>query len=189
VPVYNEVATVAEILRRVAKAPTLGLDREIVVVDDGSSDGTPELLRTLAAEGSFRLILKNPNQGKGAALRRGFAAATGDVVLVQDADLEYDPADYPVLLQPILENRADVVYGSRFRGKSRRVHFFWPHLANRLPTGLSNLINNLSPTDMETGYKVFRREVLEGIALRSNRFGFEPVITAKIARQRQPRWR
>jgi glycosyltransferase involved in cell wall biosynthesis len=185
IPVFNEERWLREIVGRVESVP---VPKEIILVDDCSTDGSRAILQEMEERG-HRVLYQQANQGKGAALRRGFSAATGDVVLVQDADLEYDPADYPVLLQPILENRADVVYGSRFSGKSRRVHFFWHHLANRLLTGLSNLINNLSLTDMETGYKVFRREVLEGITLRSNRFGFEPEITAKIARQRKPRWR
>jgi glycosyltransferase involved in cell wall biosynthesis len=185
IPVYNEKRWLREIVRRVESVP---VPKEIILVDDHSTDGSRAILQELEGRG-HQVLYQQSNQGKGAALRRGFAAAGGDVVLVQDADLEYDPADYPALLQPILENRADIVYGSRFSGKGRRVHFFWHYLANRVLTGLSNLINNLSLTDMETGYKVFRRDVLESITLRSNRFGFEPEITAKIARQREPRWR
>jgi glycosyltransferase involved in cell wall biosynthesis len=130
----------------------------------------------------LRFIFQRPNQGKGAALRRGFAEATGDIVLVQDADLEYDPLDYPKLLEPIVDGRADVVYGSRFLGGPQRVHYFWHYVGNRVLTLLSDVLTNLNLTDMETCYKVFRREVLQGIRLKSNRFGFEPEITAKVAR-------
>jgi glycosyltransferase involved in cell wall biosynthesis len=187
VPVYNERATVAELLRRVAAAPLPdGLALEVLAVDDGSTDGTRELLRELAAAGEppFRLVEQPENRGKGAAIRRGFAEATGDVLLIQDADLEYDPRDYPTLLGPILEGEADVVYGSRFLGGPHRVLFFWHYVGNRFLTTLSNMFTDLNLSDMETCYKVFRREVLAGLELRSNRFGIEPELTAKVAKRR-----
>jgi glycosyltransferase involved in cell wall biosynthesis len=166
------------------------IPKEIVIIDDCSTDGTRAILRELEeAAPNIRVILQKHNQGKGAALRTGFQHATGDVIVVQDADLEYDPAEYPRLIQPILENRADVVYGSRFIGESHRVLYFWHYVANRVLTLLSNMFTNLNLTDMETCYKVFRREVLEGVQLKSDRFGFEPEITAKIARRRAKPWR
>lgn len=185
IPAYNERATIEEILQRVWNAPLpAGVELEIVVVDDGSTDGTRELLRekTLAGEPPFRLIEQPINQGKGAAIRAGFHAATGDVLLVQDADLEYNPEDYPQLLQPILDDEADVVYGSRFLGGPHRVLFFWHYVGNRLLTMLSNMLTDLNLSDMETGYKTFRREVVEDLRLRSDRFGIEPELTAKVAR-------
>ncbi len=179
---YNEIATLEEILGRVAAAE--GVD-EIVAVDDGSQDGTGHKLRELAAGMPELVVVEHGhNQGKGAALRTGFARSSGDVVIVQDADLEYDPSDYPALLTPILDGRADVVFGSRFLGGPHRVLYFWHYVTNRGLTFLSNVFTNLNLTDMETGYKVFRREALEGIVIRSNRFGFEPEITAKVARKR-----
>ncbi|HPK65321.1 MAG TPA: glycosyltransferase family 2 protein [Thermoanaerobaculia bacterium] len=187
VPAYNERATVAELLDRVAAAPLPpGVEREIVVVDDHSTDGTRELLRELAGRGSpaFRLVEQERNQGKGAALRAGFAAASGELILIQDADLEYDPRDYPRLLQPILDGEADVVYGSRFLGGPHRVLFYWHYLGNRLLTTLSNMLTDLNLSDMETCYKVFRRELLAGLTLRSNRFGIEPELTARFAQRR-----
>lgn len=187
VPAYNERATVAELLDRVAAAPLPpGVEREIVVVDDHSTDGTRELLRELAGRGSpaFRLVEQERNQGKGAALRAGFAAATGELILIQDADLEYDPRDYPRLLQPILDGEADVVYGSRFLGGPHRVLFYWHYLGNRLLTTLSNMLTDLNLSDMETCYKFFRRELLAGLTLRSNRFGIEPELTARFAQRR-----
>jgi glycosyltransferase involved in cell wall biosynthesis len=185
IPVYNEHQWVRELVRRVQAAP---IPKEILVVDDCSTDGTRDILRDLEAEG-VRVFYQPYNQGKGAALREGFRHVTGNVVVVQDADLEYDPAEYPLLIQPILEDRADVVFGSRFIGDSHRVLYFWHSVANKVLTALSNMFTNLNLTDMETCYKVFRREVLQGITLRSNRFGFEPEITAKIAKKRGPAWR
>jgi glycosyltransferase involved in cell wall biosynthesis len=184
IPAYNEEATIEEIVERVRQAP---FEKEILIVDDASSDGTSKLLRALASRcPEVRVFEHRVNRGKGAALRTGFAEARGDVVLVQDADLEYDPEDYPVLLGPILDGRADVVFGSRFLGapKGHRVLYFWHWVANKLLTLLSNAMNNLNLSDMETCYKAFRREVLEKVQLRADRFGFEPEFTAKVARHR-----
>ncbi len=181
VPVYNEAATIEEVLGRVRET---GIAGEIVVVDDGSSDATPEIVARVAeAAPEVRLQRHERNRGKGAALRTGFEKVTGDVVIIQDADREYDPRDYEKLLEPILDGRADVVYGSRFLGGPHRVLFFWHYVGNRLLTVLSNALNNINLSDMETGYKVFRREVLDGMPLRSDRFGFEPEFTAKVARR------
>jgi glycosyltransferase involved in cell wall biosynthesis len=198
IPVYNESAFIEEILLRVQASP---IDKEIILVDDKSTDGTRSLLEGFqkaqfagrrevpVQNGNACLLVENirfyfqaRNEGKGAALRRGFEAATGDVILVQDADLEYDPRDYPQLLEPILEGKADVVYGSRFLGGPQRVHYFWHYAGNKFLTLLSDIFTNLKLTDMETCYKVFRREVLQNIKLESNRFGFEPEITAKISK-------
>ena len=186
IPVFNELQWIREIVRRVQAVP---IPKEIVLVDDFSTDGTRAILMEMEKDPGIRVIYHEKNQGKGAGLRTGFKHATGDVVLVQDADLEYDPAEYPRLLQPILEGRADVVYGSRFIGDSHRVLYFWHYVANRVLTTLSNMFTNLNLTDMETCYKVFRREVLQDIHLKSNRFGFEPEITAKVARRREKPWR
>jgi glycosyltransferase involved in cell wall biosynthesis len=186
IPVYNESQWIRELIRRVAAVP---IPKEILIVDDASTDGTREILRELERQVDVRVIYQPTNQGKGAALREGFRHAQGDIVLVQDADLEYDPAEYPRLIQPILDNQADVVYGSRFIGESHRVLYYWHYVANRALTTLSNMFTNLNLTDMETCYKVFRRAVLADIRLKSNRFGFEPEITAKVARRSDPSWR
>ena len=180
IPVYNEKDTVLELIRRV-RAVALPLEREIVIVDDFSTDGTRDLIRGLEGPDA-RVLFQPKNMGKGAALKAGFAAATGDIVLVQDADLEYDPAEYPALLAPILDGRADVVYGSRFLSGPHRVLLFWHSVGNKILTAFSNMVTNLNLTDMETCYKVFRREVLAGITLKSGRFGFEPEFTVKVAK-------
>jgi len=178
IPAYNEMRTIADVLAKVRAAP---FDKEIIVVDDASSDGTREYLAGLK-DSDVIVVLQPANAGKGAALRAGFEKATGDIVIIQDADLEYDPNDYPRLLQPILDGQADVVYGTRFGGETHRVLFFWHYLGNRVLTTLSNMFTNLNLTDMETGYKVFTRSCLSRMKLRSNRFGFEPEVTAKVAR-------
>jgi glycosyltransferase involved in cell wall biosynthesis len=180
VPVYNEKDTVVEIVRRV-RAVALPMERELVIVDDFSTDGTRDLIRGLEREDT-RVLFQPKNMGKGAALKAGFAAATGDIVLVQDADLEYDPAEYPSLLAPILAGRADVVYGSRFLGGPHRVLFYWHSVGNKFLTRLCNMVSNLNLTDMETCYKVFRGEVLKKVDIKSRRFGFEPEVTIKVAR-------
>jgi glycosyltransferase involved in cell wall biosynthesis len=181
IPIYNEINTLKTILDRVLAT---GLADEIILVDDGSTDGTRSLLAELDGQRSVRVILHATNQGKGAAVRTGISAASGDLVLIQDADLEYDPRDYPALLRPIAEGKADVVYGSRFLGGPRRVTMFWHMLANQVLTLTTNLLYDTILSDMETGYKLFRREVLEGLVLRANRFNFEPEITAKILKRR-----
>ena len=180
IPVYNERATIEEVLRRVRDS---GVACQIVLVDDGSTDGTRELLEGWRDEPDLTVLLHARNQGKGAALKTGFLQARGDVVIVQDADLEYDPAEYLRLIQPIVEGQADVVFGSRFTGSNQRVLYFWHYLGNRFLTLLSNAFTNLNLSDMETCYKVFRREVIEQIAptLREQRFGIEPELTAKVA--------
>jgi glycosyltransferase involved in cell wall biosynthesis len=184
IPVYNERNTIHEILRQVR---AVAVKKQIILVDDCSKDGTREILKQLQTdEPDLTIVFHEKNQGKGAALRTGFAHATGQVVIVQDADLEYDPAQYPQLLQPILEGKADVVYGSRFIGETHRVLYFWHSLANNFLTLLSNVFTNLNLTDMEVCYKVFRREVIQGITLKSDRFGFEPEVTAKVARFQMP---
>jgi glycosyltransferase involved in cell wall biosynthesis len=179
-PVFNEEKTIEEILRRVRQ---VSLEKEIVIVDDFSTDGTRDRLKELEGEDT-RILYHEENRGKGAALRTGFEAVTGDIVIVQDADLEYNPEEYPQLVKPILDGRADVVYGSRFLGGPHRVLFFWHYVGNRFLTLLSNMFTNLNLTDMETCYKVFRTDVLRKINIESDRFGVEPEITAKLARMK-----
>jgi len=181
IPIFNEKNTLAEIIRRVHETK---LAHEIVLVDDGSTDGTRDLLRDFESKTGIRVLYHAKNQGKGAALRTGFQAATGDVILVQDADLEYNPKEYPALLEPIQTGLADVVYGSRFLGSRRRVTMFWHMVANILLTLATNILYNSILSDMETGYKVFRAEIIKNIPLRANRFDFEPEITAKILKRK-----
>ncbi|BCS35197.1 glycosyl transferase [Luteitalea sp. TBR-22] len=182
IPVYNEVHTLLHLIERVQ---AVAVEKDIVLVDDCSTDGTRDLLRGTTFPPNVRVLYHERNQGKGAALRTGFTAATGDVVIIQDADLEYDPEEYPKLLKPIAEGKADVVFGSRFAGgETHRVLYFWHSLGNKFLTLCSNAFTNLNLTDMETCYKVFRREVLQQITVEENRFGFEPEITAKVAKLR-----
>jgi len=180
IPVYNEVKNIGEILKRVQATK---LAKEIIIVDDGSQDGTRDTLKNIDGKENVRVILHERNQGKGAAVMTGLRAAQGDILLIQDADLEYDPREYPILLQPIEEGKADVVYGSRFLGAPHRVTMFWHLMANRLLTFMTNILYNTILTDMETGYKVFRREVIENIKIRAKRFDFEPEFTAKVLKR------
>jgi len=180
IPCYNEAGTIEQIIEAVCNSPYP--DKEIIVVDDGSTDGTRDRLESLRLRVD-RILLHDQNRGKGASLRSGIAVATGDFVIIQDADLEYDPQEYPRLLAPILEGRADVVYGSRFMGaEPHRVLYFWHRVGNGFLTLLSNMLTNLDLTDMESCYKVFRREVIQSIAIEEDRFGFEPEVTAKVAK-------
>jgi len=181
IPCYNERSTIEAVVEAVRSAPVKEV--EIIVVDDGSTDGTRELLKGKPLGWVDKIVLQDRNRGKGAALRTGFQNATGELVIVQDADLEYDPREYPILIAPILEDRADVVFGSRFlSGRPHRVVYFWHMVGNRFLTLLSNMFTNLNLSDMETCYKVFRRKLLHGITIEENRFGFEPEIIAKVAR-------
>jgi glycosyltransferase involved in cell wall biosynthesis len=181
IPCYNECHTIQELVDAVKKSPVT--DMEIIIVDDCSTDGTRDILRDSIASQVSKVVYHDVNQGKGAALRTGFMHATGDVVVVQDADLEYDPQEYPILMEPIIQNRADVVFGSRFIGAGpHRVVFFWHMLGNKFLTMLSNMFTDINLTDMETCYKMFRREIIQSIEIEENRFGFEPEITAKVAK-------
>jgi glycosyltransferase involved in cell wall biosynthesis len=180
IPVYNEKHTIEEVINRVRETD-VGMEKEIVIVDDGSKDGTQDVLNNLNFPDT-KTFFHAKNQGKGAALHTGFSNAQGDIILIQDADLEYDPAEYPTLLKPILDGRADVVYGSRFLGGPHRVLFFWHYVGNKFLTTLSNMLSNLNLSDMETCYKVIKKDVLDRITLKSKRFGFEPEITIKLAK-------
>jgi len=182
IPVYNEKDTILEILKRVRAVP---LEKEIIVVDDCSTDGTRDILRQFSSDSTVRTFFHERNQGKGAALRTGFQQAAHDIVIIQDADLEYDPEEYGKLIKPIVDGKADVVYGTRFVGsEAHRVFFFWHMVGNKLLTLFSNMLTNLTLTDMETCYKVFRRDIIQNIPIEENRFGFEPEITAKLAKKR-----
>jgi glycosyltransferase involved in cell wall biosynthesis len=176
IPAFNEASTILKVLERVKKVP---IEKEVIVVDDASTDGTREILAKRGQE--IKIFFHETNQGKGAAIRTGISHVTGDLVIIQDADLEYDPSEYPDLMAPILEGKADVVYGSRFSGGPHRVLFFWHAVGNKMITTLSNILTDLNLSDMETGYKIFKTEILREITIESNRFGFEPEITAKIA--------
>ena len=182
IPCFNEKATILGLIDAVQSAPIH--DKQIIIVDDGSIDGTREILKGIQGEDDIDIIYHETNKGKGAALSTGFAAATGDICIVQDADLEYDPQEFPLVIQPILDGKADVVFGSRFQsGRPHRVVYFWHRIGNGLLTLLSNIFTDLNLTDMETCYKAFKREVIQSITIQENRFGFEPEVTAKISRK------
>jgi glycosyltransferase involved in cell wall biosynthesis len=180
-PAYNEVATIAEIISKV-QAVDVGFSKEIIIVDDASVDGTKEVLKAFIGRTGLRVVFHERNQGKGAAIRTGLAHVTGDIVVIQDADLEYDPHDLPRLIGPIVNEKADVVYGNRFHGEAHRILYFWHSVGNRMLTLACNMVTNLNLSDMEVGYKAFRADVLRRIRLRSDRFGFEPEVTAKVAK-------
>lgn len=187
IPVYNEAKTVAQIIDAIWAVNVGNLEKEIIIVDDGSTDGTRELLQRFIGDNRYRIIFQQRNQGKGAALRSGFKEATGDFIIMQDADLEYDPQEYPVLLEPLLQGKADVVYGSRFMGgRPHRVLFFWHYVGNRALTLFSNIFTDLNLTDMETGYKAFTKIALRQILpeLKANKFDIEPEITARVAQKK-----
>jgi len=185
IPCYNESKTILEILKKAQKANSLGLKKEIIIIDDGSTDGTREILKKIRKRKELKIVFHQKNTGKGSALKTGFKKSSGDIVLIQDADLEYDPSEYPMLLKPILDGKADVVYGSRFMGgKPHRVVYYWHSLVNKTLTTFSNMLTNINLTDMETCYKVFSGPIIRKIApqLQSNRFGFEPEITARLTK-------
>ena len=182
IPCFNEKATILELIDAVQSAPIQ--DKQIIIVDDGSTDGNREILKVIEGEDVIDIIYHETNKGKGAALSTGFTAATGDICIVQDADLEYDPQEFPIVIQPILDGKADVVFGSRFQsGRPHRVVYFWHRIGNGVLTLLSNIFTDLNLTDMETCYKAFKREVIQSITIQENRFGFEPEVTAKISRR------
>jgi glycosyltransferase involved in cell wall biosynthesis len=180
-PAYNEKETIAEIVRKV-QAVDVGCEKELIIVDDASVDGTRDVLKSMIGQPNLRIIFHEQNRGKGAAIRTGLEHVTGEIVLIQDADLEYDPLDYPRLLHPIIDGKADVVYGNRFHGETHRVLYFWHSVGNRMLTLACNMLTNLNLSDMEVGYKAFRADIFQRIRIRSDRFGFEPEVTGKVAR-------
>lgn len=185
VPVYNEANTIEQIINRISALKLEGLESEIIIIDDFSTDGTREKLKRISASDKIKVLFHERNKGKGASLRTGFKEVSGDYVIIQDADLEYDPREYPLLLQPLIDDKADVVFGSRFVGaQPHRVLLFWHYIGNKLLTLFSNMLTNLNLTDMETCYKAFKAQILSKISLKENRFGFEPEFTAKVAKNR-----